>query len=451
VTAGPAKPAPPEGQGAWALRAAEYWRVFRVALPPALVALWVAFFGPGVVQAAVALGVALAASAFLAGRVGAALALRLRAISSVLTAYREGDFAIRVRSAPRASPIGDVLWELNELGNSLRQYRLGEIEAWALLRKVMEEVHVVVLAFDEPGRVKLANAEAARVLRKPVEALLLERASTLGLADLLEGPAARTIKDSPVLGSGHWELRRGAFRLAGEPHALVVLSDVSGALRDEERDAWKRLIRVMGHEINNSLAPIRSVADSLQSLMAQPTRPDDWQEDLSSGLSIVARRAEGLARFIGEYSRLARLPPPQLAPLVVAEWATRVSALERRLPVEVLAGPPVSLLADADQLDQLLINLIKNAVEASLERGGGVRVHWKVTAHELELNVDDDGPGVADTANLFVPFFTTKTGGSGIGLVLARQIAEGHGGTVRLSTRSDQSGARAVVILPLAR
>ena len=451
MTDAPAEPVRLEGRGAWAVRAAEYWRVFRVALPPALATLWVAAFGQGVLQAALALGLALGASAFLAGRVGAALALRLRAISSVLTAYREGDFAIRVRSAPRASPIGDVLWELNELGDSLRKYRLGELEAWTLLRKVMEEVHVVVLAFDEPGRVKLANAEAARVLRKPVEALVLERAATLGLAELLEGPAARTIRDSPVLGSGHWELRRGAFRLAGEPHALVVLSDVSGALRDEERDAWKRLIRVMGHEINNSLAPIRSVADSLQSLMAQPTRPDDWQEDLSSGLSIVARRAEGLGRFIGEYARLARLPPPQLAPLLVADWAARVAALERRLTVHVLAGPAVSLLADADQLDQLLINLIKNAVEASLERAGGVRVHWDVTADELQLNVDDDGPGVADTANLFVPFFTTKSGGSGIGLVLARQIAEGHGGPVRLSTRADGSGARAVVTLPLRR
>jgi signal transduction histidine kinase len=183
--------------------------------------------------------------------------------------------------------------------------------------------------------------------------------------------------------------------------------------------------------------------------MAQPTRPDDWQEDLSAGLSIVARRAEGLARFIGEYARLARLPAPQLGPVPVADWAARVCGLERRLSVDVLGGPAISLLADADQLDQLLINLVKNAVDASLERAGGVRMHWKVSQQVLELNVDDDGPGVAETANLFVPFFTTKAGGSGIGLVLARQIAEAHGGEVRLSTRSDGSGARAVVTLPL--
>lgn len=446
-----AEPTPPEGRAAWALRAAEYWRVWRVALPPALVALWCSLWGSGGWTALAALGIALGASALLAQRAGAALALRLRAISSVLTAYREGDFAIRVRMAPRSSPLGDVLWELNELGNSLRQYRLGEIEAWALLRKVLEEVHVVVLAFDEQGRVKLANEEAAHALGKSVEALVLEHAASLGLSELLEGPAARTIKDSAVLGSGHWELRRGAFRLAGEPHALVVLSDVSGALREEERDAWKRLIRVMGHEINNSLAPIRSVADSLQSLMAQPALPEDWREDLTSGLSIVARRAEALARFIGEYARLARLPPPQRKPMAVADWAARVSALEQRLTVEVSPGPPIVLQADADQLDQLLINLIKNAADASLERGGGVRVHWSVAGEQLELDVDDDGAGVADTANLFVPFFTTKVGGSGIGLVLARQIAEAHGGSVRLSNRSSGSGARAAVLLPITR
>ncbi|HWO10297.1 MAG TPA: HAMP domain-containing sensor histidine kinase [Polyangiaceae bacterium] len=431
-------------------RLVTFWRSFRVALPPALALVWVATSGGGAVTAAVVLGVALAASALLAATAGAPLGARLRTISSVLTAYREGDFGIRARLDAPGTPLGDAVFELNELGESLRKHRLGELEAWTLLRKVMEEVDVVVLAVDARGRVKLANAEAARVLERSAEALLLEPIANLGLAELFEGPAARTVKDVPKL-PGRWELRRGAFRLSGEPHTLLVLSDVSDALRDEERDAWKRLIRVMGHEINNSLAPIHSVADSLQRLVADPAPPADWREDALAGLAIVARRAEALGRFIAEYSRLARLPPPELAPLGVAAWAARVTALEQRLKVQLLPSPEVTLLGDADQLDQLLINLVKNAVEASLERAGGVRVFWTTQNGGLELCVDDDGPGVADTANLFVPFFTTKAGGSGIGLVLARQIAQAHGGDVQLTTRAGGSGARAVVSLPLQR
>jgi two-component system nitrogen regulation sensor histidine kinase NtrY len=431
-------------------RLAPLWRTFRVAIPPALAAVALAL---GPVEAPLSwalIGLSLAVSVWLAAGADRPLSLRLRAISSVLTAYREGDFSIRVRTEPPGTPLGDVLHELNEFGDALRRHRLGELEAWMVLHKVMAEVRAVVLAFDESGAVKLANAEAARVLGKAPDALTLERAATLGLSGLLVGNATRTLKDVSALGPGHWQLRRGTFRMAGQPHALVVLSDVSVALREEEREAWKRLIRVMGHEINNSLAPIVSVVDAIRNGIALDPRPDDWEEDLEAGLSVVARRAESLARFIADYSKLARLPPPRLAPLAVIDWVTRVSALEQRLSVRVEPGPDVEVLGDTDQLDQLLINLVKNAAEASLERQGGVRVSWVLLdSSVLHVRIDDDGPGVADTLNLFVPFFTTKPGGSGVGLVLARQIAEAHGGTLALETRADGSGARATLGLPI--
>jgi nitrogen fixation/metabolism regulation signal transduction histidine kinase len=318
-----------------------------------------------------------------------------------------------------------------------------------LLRKVLSELDVVVLAFDEAGRLKLANEAAERALKRRQSELTTASASALGLDELLQGTARRVVKQLPALVGGPWELRRGSFRMAGEPHALVVLPDMSSALREQEREAWKRLIVVMGHEINNSLAPIRSLSENLLSLLARAPRPPDAEQDLRDGLEIIMRRAEGLGRFMAAYGRLARLPPPTLAPVEVSGCIRRVAALEQRLAVQVTPGPDVTLLADADQLDQLLINLVKNAADATLARGGGVRVSWYVVESDLNVTIEDDGPGVRDTQNLFVPFFTTKPGGSGIGLVLARQIAEAHGGEFTLESRRDESGAIARVRLPI--
>ena len=230
-------------------------------------------------------------------------------------------------------------------------------------------------------------------------------------------------------------MRGTTFRQDGLPHQLLVLSDLSRVLRAEERSAWQRIVRVLGHEINNSLAPIKSIAGSLRSLVERPARPADWEQDLRSGLQVIEGRSESLARFMAAYAQLARLPQPRLAPLQVGVWVRRAAALETRLEVAVEDGPPVVVAADGDQLDQLLINVVRNAVDAALETGGGVRVGWRAAAGVVEVTVDDEGPGLPDPGNLFVPFFTTKASGTGIGLVLSRQIAEAHGGALVLMPR----------------
>jgi two-component system, NtrC family, nitrogen regulation sensor histidine kinase NtrY len=208
---------------------------------------------------------------------------------------------------------------------------------------------------------------------------------------------------------------------------------------------------VLGHELNNSLTPIKSIAGSLESILARQPRPEDWEADTRRGLAVIAARSEALSRFMSAYATLAKLPRPRITPVGVDELVRRVARLETRLTPQLVPGPDIVVQADADQLEQLLINVIRNAADASLETGGGVRVGWERQDSRLTVWVRDEGQGLPNTANLFVPFFTTKPNGSGIGLVLSRQIAEAHGGTLELRNRGDAHGCEAELRIPLAR
>jgi nitrogen fixation/metabolism regulation signal transduction histidine kinase len=380
----------------------------------------------------------------------------LQTLSNLLAAMREEDFSVRGRGARRDDAMGEVMIEVNSLSETLREQRLGALEAGALLRTVMEEIDVAIFTFDKENKLRLVNRAGERLLARPVERLLGFTAAELGLGACLEGDAGRTMELTFPGGSGRWGMRRGSFRQAGLPHHLVVLSDLSRALRDEERQAWQRLIRVMGHELNNSLAPIQSVAQSLESGLNSLRNEGDLRpemnralmDDIQQGFGIIRSRTEALARFMAAYSRLARLPAPKLAPVSVKDWISRVAMLETRVKVKIQVGPEVMISGDADQLEQLLINLVHNAADAVLECGTQASVGWSSQDSQLEVWVLDDGPGIQNTANVFVPFFTTKPGGTGIGLALSRQIAEAHGGTLTLDNRRGSRGCEARLRLP---
>jgi two-component system, NtrC family, nitrogen regulation sensor histidine kinase NtrY len=372
----------------------------------------------------------------------------LQTLANLLAGLREGDSSLRAHVTDVDDPLGEVMLEANLLSQTLRDQRLGVLEATALLRKVMAEIDVAVFTFDADNRLKLVNRAGERLLGQPRQKLLNLSATELRLDACLRGEGPAVVELAFPGGAGRFDVRSTIFRQDGLRHHLLVLSDVSRSLRDEERQAWQRLMRVLGHEINNSLAPIKSIAGSLEHLLGRSPLPDDWQADTRRGLSVIAARAEALGRFTAAYARLARLPRPRFQPLAVGALAHRVIGLEPRIGVTA-SGPEIVVDADADQLEQLLINLLRNAVDAALETHAGVRVAWKAADGWLELTIDDQGPGLPATANLFVPFFTTKPGGSGIGLVLSRQIAEGHGGSLRLENRTDGPGCRAALRLPL--
>src|SRR5947208_7325269 len=364
----------------------------------------------------------------------------LQTMSNLLAALREGDYSIRARGARGGNALGEVLLEINSLGETLRLQRLGAFEATALLRTIMSEIDVAVFTFDPKRRLRLVNRAGETLLGQPIDKLLGKTANELTLDRCLE-----TNEDEPLTlnfagGSGRWGVRRSTFREEGLPHELLVLTDLSRTLREEERRAWQRIVRVLGHEMNNSLAPIKSLAGSLENLLRRQPMPRDWKDDAESGLKSIAARADSLSRFMQAYTRLAKLPPPQKEDVDLSELVQRVVNLETRLKVQVTPGPKLQISADAAQIEQVLINLVHNAVDASLETKGAVTIRWREAGDCVEVIVKDEGEGIMNPTNLFVPFFTTKPGGSGIGLTLSRQIAEAHGGTLTLTNRNDRTG-----------
>jgi len=377
----------------------------------------------------------------------------LQTMSNLLLALREGDFSFRARGAGRRDSLGEILFEINGLGDILQTQRRGALEATALLTAVIKEIDLAIFAFDADRVLRLVNPAGQALLDRPAEGLLGRDADTIGLGEFLDGEPVRFLRPEGLPGAhGRWGLRRTTFREDGRPHQLVVLGDLSRPLREEQLKAWQRLVRVLGHELNNSLTPIKSIATTLGDAMARQPRRPDWEEDMQSGLGVIAARASSLERFLQGYARLARLPPPQFAACDLGALLRQAAALERRVPVEVKGGSPLKLQLDAAQVEQAVINLLKNAVDAALEqKAPHVRISWRLSGEVAEIAIEDNGAGIGDTSNLFVPFFTTKPEGSGIGLVLSQQIAENHHGSLSLYNRDDRSGCIAIMRIPLPK
>jgi len=381
----------------------------------------------------------------------------LQTLANVVAALREDDYSFRARGGQRNDALGDLALEVNRLAGSLQGQRAGALEAMALVERVMRSMQSPVLAFDPEGRLRLLNAAGEGAFGLRMQTALGRSAVELKLERLLHVADDEVISLGAGQQAARWVVKRTSFRLRGIPHTLLVLSDVSAALREEERLAWERLIRVLGHEINNSLTPIKSIAGSLRGRLAALNDVPGEKSDFERGLEVIENRSESLNRFLQAYRQLMGLPAPKLRAVSLTALAERVAELERRVAVTVNKTADVVLQVDADHIEQALINLVRNAADAALSPdasdGGAahVEISWQIAGAEVVIAILDNGPGLTNAGNLFVPFYTTKPGGTGIGLVLAQQIAQAHRGSVQLANRTDgHTGCKADLRLPLS-
>ncbi len=389
----------------------------------------------------------------------------IQTLANVVAALREEDYSFRARGAATDDALGELSMEVNALADLLADQRVRAIEATALLRRVVEEIDAPLFAFDPDQVLKLINPAGERLLQHPSVRLLGRTAAEVGLAECLAAASESLVSLPANSPSARWLVGKSKFREKGVPHTLIVLSDVSRALRGEERKAWQRLIRVLGHELNNSLAPIKSIAGSLGARLGQMELNPEERHDFERGLEIIETRSASLNRFLQAYRQLAQMPPPTVKKVALLPIIERVAFLETRLPVTITPGPDVVFKVDPDQIEQMLINLVRNAVEAVLEPGANdptpasevrreaasppVTINWRVEDQNVVLTIDDDGPGLLNPSNAFVPFYTTKPEGSGIGLALSRQIAEAHNGSIEISNRNGTRGCQVRLTLPL--
>ncbi|HEY1677778.1 MAG TPA: ATP-binding protein [Candidatus Sulfotelmatobacter sp.] len=388
----------------------------------------------------------------------------LQTLANVIGSLREEDYSFRARNAVAEDALGELSIEVNALADMLSDQKVRAIEATALLQRVVDEIDAPLFAFDPGSLLRLVNPAGEHLLRQPRVRMIGRSAAELNLEQCLTADNESLVELNVNASQARWLLRRSSFRQKGVPHKLVVLSDVSRALREEERRAWQRLIRVLGHELSNSLAPIKSIAGSLSSRVATTSMDGDVRNDVQRGLEIIEARSASLHRFLEAYRRLAQMPAPVLREVRLAPLIARVAGLETRVKVGVTPGPDVTFQADPDQLEQMFINLVRNAADAILEAKGGsskadgfaqsaeeVEVHWSTNADDIVMTIDDRGPGLMNPANVFTPFYTTKPNGSGVGLVLSRQIAEAHGGRIEINNRRDVRGCTVRVVLPRSR
>jgi nitrogen fixation/metabolism regulation signal transduction histidine kinase len=402
---------------------------------------------------------------------------QLRTSTNLVEAMTSGDYSLRANNKNIEGALSDFNELLNKLATRLAQQSLITREKQILLTKITDQIDVAVIACDQNENISLMNPAAQSLFKRRFSELEGWPIKTLGLQNIIQKAKETNGKGSALKTVTEFEINQDkrkvyvhtdAYFELGQRHQLVFITDIQDLLRDEERLAWQRLLRVLSHEINNSLTPIASISETLTHIVStQNTNFDEESlNNLKEGLAVITERAHSLNHFIQDYQKLARLPSPNKS---IIELRAFISSILQLFETSEFSIPDNenTIFGDSEQLQQALVNVIKNAQEANLanpkNKGHSpIVIAWRTQNNNTSISIEDCGLGVNNSDNVFVPYYTTKKQGSGIGLTLSRQIALNHGGDLLLNNvlqtnkenvaendkQSSIKGAKATLILP---
>ena len=386
------------------------------------------------------------------------ISYQFRSISNLLEALIQGDYTLRARTDQSSGAFDELVVAINGLAKRLSQQRWESVESQLLLRTIIEHIDVAIIALNQDNQIRFLNPAAENLLQLKNSLTNRELLQQLAFVQELTSGCHQVVELSLGYQQGRFNVYVEEFREDGKQHKLLFITDIRTLLRSEERKAWQDLVRVISHEINNSLSPIASISQTLQRLLERDAQHADVIGNLREGLGIISERAKGLSQFVDSYKQLAKLPEPQTQPLSIRPLVEKIVALFNHQPITIEAERDFILQLDPVQFEQVLINLLKNAIEATAlanpnNPGSTITIRWSVSRQFFKLDICDQGSGISNPDNLFVPFYSTKKQGSGIGLVLCRQIIEAHNGRLSLSNlalnNQNSGGCCASIELPL--
>ncbi|MCJ8320250.1 MAG: ATP-binding protein [Colwellia sp.] len=390
---------------------------------------------------------------------------QLRTLSNIVEAMIQGDYTLKGRLQANQA-LQELLDYINKLSENLSRHKIEAKESRLLLEKIMEQMDAMVFAVNDKGFIVMANLSAQRLLlniEPSSENFNQQQHHQVKLIDLVLGEeilkaTTGIINFNQGQLSGEHLLTTESFISEGKQHQLYLITNAERLLMEKERNAWQSLLRVLSHEMNNSLTPITAISQSMQQKLQQKMKDGEVIENTESlvqGIGIIHERSQSLTAFIASYSQLTHLPQPIKNQIELKPLLTKTTQLFPKCSFEISASirlgdfESYTIEVDSNQFEQVLINLFKNAVEAMEHLNDkAIQVECLIADNCLKIKIKDQGQGIANINNLFVPFYSTKPLGSGIGLTLSRQILFNHGGTIKLFNQD--VGAQAIISLPIS-
>ncbi len=386
-------------------------------------------------------------------------------IANLLEAIAEGDYTLRSKVTNDKDELTEVKQLLNTLTDRLATQSLEIKESQLLLDNVISHIDVAIVATDADFNLTFANPTACQLFTIENEKLDQLHIRDLGLKQPIQVGVKYAVELTHTEQAKTCHIYSVSYTHYGQQHYLLFISDIQRILMDKERDAWQKLHRVLSHEINNSLTPISSISNTLLNLIPasaennQSTETPPAPSPLEKGLQVIKSRADSLHAFIDRFQRISRLPPPDKKPFCLTQLINKCIPLFTSSQVTLHNQQSVEVFADPVQLEQVLMNLLRNAEEAMIHAKDDLIDHPEKApsrcidiyvarqGNQVTIIIDDQGSGISNPDNLFVPYYSTKPGGSGIGLVLCRQIAFNHNGDLSIKNRDNTQGARAVLTI----